>query len=76
LGVLALKMGRKDQAIVALEKAIAVQPKSALAHAQLGLAYFQSGRLGDARREIERAKALDPKDETVQMAVRKLANDR
>ena len=76
LGVLALKMGRNDRAIAALGKAIALQPKSALAHAQLGLAYLQSARLGDARREIEQAKALDPKDETVQMAVRKLANDR
>ena len=76
LGVLALKMGRKDQAIAALEKAIAIQPKSALAHAQLGMAYLQSGRLSDARREIEQAKALDPKDETVQIAVTKLENDR
>ena len=76
LGILALKMGRKDQAIAALEKTITVQPRSALGHAQLGLAYLQSGRVCDARREIEQAKALDPKDETVQMAVRKLANDR
>ena len=76
LGVLALKLGRTDEAIAALEKAVRVQPKSALAHAQLGLAYLESGKCGDAPREIEEAKTLDPQNETVQMALRKLAKDR
>jgi Flp pilus assembly protein TadD len=65
-------MGNKDEAVAALEKAAAIQPKSALAHAQLGLAYFNSGRRAEARREIEEARTLDPKDTTVQMAVIKL----
>jgi tetratricopeptide (TPR) repeat protein len=72
LGVLALKMGKGNEAIAALGKAIAAQPKSALAHAQLGLAYLESGNPADARREIEKAKLLDPSDETVQMALRRL----
>jgi tetratricopeptide (TPR) repeat protein len=72
LGVLALKMGQGDEAIAALEKAVAARPKSALAHAQLGLAYLESGKLADARREIETAKLLDPKEDTVQMALRRL----
>jgi Tfp pilus assembly protein PilF len=72
LGVLALKMGQGDEAIAALEKAVAAQPKSALAHAQLGLAYLESGKPTAARREIETAKLLAPKEDTVQMALRRL----
>jgi len=72
LGVLALKMGKRDEAIAALEKAVAVQPKSALAHAQLGLAYLESGNVAGAKQEIETAKQLDSKDETVRMALRRL----
>jgi tetratricopeptide (TPR) repeat protein len=72
LGVLALKMGQGDEAITALRKAVAAQPKSALAHAQLGLAYLESGNPPGARREIETAKLLDPKEDTVQMALKRL----
>jgi tetratricopeptide (TPR) repeat protein len=72
LGVLALKMGKVDEAVAALGKAVAAQPGSALAHAQLGLAYLQSGNPGGARREIEAARLLDAKDDTVKMAVGKL----
>jgi tetratricopeptide (TPR) repeat protein len=72
LGVLALKMGKGDEAIAALGKAVAAQPKSALAHAQLGLAYLEFGNPAGARREIETAKLLDPNEETVKMALRKL----
>ena len=71
-GVLALKMGKRDEAIAALGKAVAVQPKSALAHAQLGLAYLESGNVTNARREIETAKLIDPNEDTVRMALRKL----
>jgi tetratricopeptide (TPR) repeat protein len=72
LGVLALKMGKGDEAISALGKAVAAQPKSALAHAQLGLAYLDFGNPTSARREIQAAKLLDPNEDTVKMALRKL----
>jgi len=72
LGVLALKMGKGDEAISALGKAVAAQPKSALAHAQLGLAYLDLGDPSSARREIQAAKLLDPHEDTVKMALRKL----
>jgi tetratricopeptide (TPR) repeat protein len=72
LGVLALKMGKGDEAISALGKAVAAQPKSALAHAQLGLAYLDLGDPISARREIQAAKLLDPHEDTVKMALRKL----
>jgi tetratricopeptide (TPR) repeat protein len=72
LGVLALKMGKGADAVAALGKATAAQPKSALAHAQLGLAYLESGNPTEARREIETAKLLDPNEDTVKMALRKL----
>jgi tetratricopeptide (TPR) repeat protein len=72
LGVLALKMGKGNEAIPALGKAIVAQPKSALAHAQLGLAYLESGNASAARREIETAKLLDPNENNVRMAQRRL----
>jgi Tfp pilus assembly protein PilF len=72
LGVLALKMGKVDEAISALGKAVAAQPKSALAHAQLGLAYLDFGNPISARREIQAAKLLDPNEDTVKRALRKL----
>ena len=72
LGVLALKMGKVNEAIRALGEAVAVQPKSARVHAQLGLAYLDSGDPAAARREIQTAKLLDPNEDTVRMALRKL----
>ena len=72
LGVLALKMGKGDEAVAALGKAVAAQPKSALGHAQLGLAYLESGNPAGARREIETAKLLDPNEDTVKIALRRL----
>jgi tetratricopeptide (TPR) repeat protein len=72
LGVLALKMGKGDEAITALGKAVAAQPKSARAHAQLGLAYFDLGDPASARREIQAAKLLDPNEDTVKIALRRL----
>jgi tetratricopeptide (TPR) repeat protein len=72
LGVLAQKMGKGDEAIEALRKAVALQPNSALAHAQLGLAYLDFGNPTSARREIQAAKLLNPTDDTVKMALRKL----
>ncbi len=72
LGVLALKMGKNDEAISALRKVVAAQPKSALAHAQLGLAYLDSGDPASGRREIQAAKLLDPNEDTVKMALRRL----
>ena len=65
-------MGKGDEAISALGKAVAAQPKSALAHAQLGLAYLDLGDATSARREIQAAKLLDPHEDTVKMALRKL----
>jgi tetratricopeptide (TPR) repeat protein len=72
LGVLALKMGKREEAIEALGKAVAAQPKSALAHAELGVAYLESGNPAGAKREIETAKQLDPNEETVKIALRRL----
>ena len=72
LGVLALNMGKGDEAIAALGKAVAAQPKSARAHAQLGLAYLDLGDPTGAGREIQAAKLLDPNEDTVKTALRKL----
>jgi Flp pilus assembly protein TadD len=65
-------MGKGDEAIAALGKAVAAQPKSARAHAQLGLAYLDLGDPTGAGREIQAAKLLDPNEDTVKTALRKL----
>jgi Flp pilus assembly protein TadD len=65
-------MGKGDEAIAALGKAVAAQPKSALAHAQLGLAYLDLGDPTSARREIQAAKLLDPNEGTVKAALIKI----
>jgi tetratricopeptide (TPR) repeat protein len=72
LGVLARKMGKANEAIRALREAVAVQQKSARVHAQLGLAYLDSGDTAAAKQEIQTAKLLDPTEDTVRMALRRL----
>jgi tetratricopeptide (TPR) repeat protein len=73
LGVLALKMGKVEEAIGALSKAVALQPKSALTHAQLGMAYLDNGNRAGAKQEIQAARLLDPNDDTVKVALSKIA---
>jgi predicted O-linked N-acetylglucosamine transferase (SPINDLY family) len=60
LGVSALDCARIEEARRALERAIAVDPRSAEAHSNLGFAYFKLRRYDEARRVQERALALNP----------------
>jgi tetratricopeptide (TPR) repeat protein len=69
IGYQALKMGDAAGAIALLEANRRDYPDSAAAHFGLGRAYRSDGRLADARREFERAVALDPTHERAQKAL-------
>jgi tetratricopeptide (TPR) repeat protein len=64
LGNLMLEQGHTDEALVALERAVAIAPSDAFCHMKLGIAYRQAGRLVDARRELEQATELEPENAT------------
>ena len=55
-----VRVQRVDEAIVALERAIALEPDHAEAHNNLGLALHDNGRLDDAIDAYRRAIALRP----------------
>jgi Tfp pilus assembly protein PilF len=56
----ALRAGDDARAISVLEKLAKLQPEVAEVHANLGTAYYFSGRYGDAAREYQRALKLKP----------------
>jgi tetratricopeptide (TPR) repeat protein len=60
LGGLYHLMGRTDEAIVLLEKSLAIEP-TAYAYSNIGTLYFFQGRYGDAVRVFEKASELEPK---------------
>lgn len=47
-----------DEAIRCLQKAVELQPRNALFHAELGRAYLSAGRKNEARRELQTAVSL------------------
>jgi tetratricopeptide (TPR) repeat protein len=59
LGNLLLEQGESKEALLALEKAVAIAPENAFCRMKLGVAYRQAGRLEDSRRELEHAVQLD-----------------
>lgn len=61
LGVIYRDHGnRLDAAIAELERAVALSPRQAAFHNELGVAYRQAGRFDQARQAYEQALALDP----------------
>lgn len=58
LGDLLLHSNRKD-AYTYLEKAVKLDPKLAMAHASLGMAYFREGKIQEAHASLERAVAAN-----------------
>ena len=62
LGNLLMEQGRAAEAIMPLEKAVALAPGNAFCHMTLGVYYRKVGRLDPARRELERATQLDPEN--------------
>lgn len=64
LGGSLISVGRYLQAIEINRQALALRPHSALAHAQLGMAYFFLGQNLLAKAEFLKAKQLDPNSAT------------
>jgi tetratricopeptide (TPR) repeat protein len=60
-GMLATQAGKIDEAVTRLRRALAVNPKMASLHFNLGLALLKQGTPEEALASIERALALDPK---------------
>jgi protein O-GlcNAc transferase len=60
LGVLYGQVGRGDQAIEMISKAISIDPQLADAHYNLGIALQQAGRLQDAADSFQRTLELKP----------------
>jgi tetratricopeptide (TPR) repeat protein len=57
IGELQLYLKHNDEAIRALERAVALVPGSSKAHYSLGRAFQAAGRTADAEREFSRARA-------------------
>ncbi|HEX4065637.1 MAG TPA: tetratricopeptide repeat protein [Acidobacteriaceae bacterium] len=63
-----LQRGNADQAIVLLQQMAATQPVAKGVERELGLAYYRTSRLAEARDAFQRAMAQDPQDiEAIQM---------
>lgn len=64
LGNLLMQQGPIKEALMPLEKAVALAPKNAFCHMTLGIAYRQNGKLDRAQHELETATTLDPDNPT------------
>ncbi|PYO48195.1 MAG: hypothetical protein DMD84_21665 [Candidatus Rokuibacteriota bacterium] len=53
-------LDRREEAIAAYQKVLAVEPANAKVHASLGMAFDRLGRHDQARRQMELALQLDP----------------
>ncbi|HXK03095.1 MAG TPA: tetratricopeptide repeat protein [Verrucomicrobiae bacterium] len=60
LGGVLINLRQLDEALEVNVHATLVRPNDALAHSQLGMAYFEIGRYDDALKHLERARELDP----------------
>ncbi len=69
-GITFINLGRFDEAVSDLNKAVELDPKSSFAYAGRGLAYLRKDRVESARRDAERAMSLNPDKETGKMAER------
>lgn len=65
LGLTLKKLGRMDEAIDVLEKAVQAFPDLARAQAALGEAYLDAGRLFEAGQVLSRAARLDPGQQNI-----------
>lgn len=60
LGIAALDTGRNTEAVFALERVLAVQPKNAQARAEIARAYYNLKETDAARREFQNVKNQNP----------------
>jgi tetratricopeptide (TPR) repeat protein len=60
LGILYDNTERHSQAITRLQEAVRLDPRNAVYHYNLGLAFAKSNRLEEAREEFERSLKIEP----------------
>lgn len=63
LGIAALDLGRNTEAVFALERVLAVQPKNAQARAEIARAYFNLKEHEAAKREFQNVRDQNPPEE-------------
>ena len=66
-------LGMDQVAREPLEKALALDPNSADAHANLGMVYLAAGERDRARAHLETALRLDPRSQTARLGLARLA---
>ena len=59
LGGVLINVHKLDEALEVNVRAVLVRPNDALAHSQLGMAYFETGQYGLAVRHLEMARRID-----------------
>jgi len=65
-GTNALESGNTSDAVLRLEKAVAINPEDDRAHLNLGLSYSAEGKTKEAKKEFEESIALNPNQPEVQ----------
>ena len=74
LGLALMRSNRLQEAVKALERAVALNPRSAIYHNNLGAAYERAGQIAKARTMYQEALKLDPKLEDAQKNLQRLAS--
>jgi curved DNA-binding protein CbpA len=64
--------GPLTEAIALAERAAELAPEDARTHATLGEVYLSAGRAPDAKRALERAAGLDPRDDSILQLLKKV----
>jgi tetratricopeptide (TPR) repeat protein len=60
LGIVLWQQGQQDEGIASMRAALEADPENATAHDQLGKMLLQKGEIEEGRKELARAKALNP----------------
>jgi tetratricopeptide (TPR) repeat protein len=71
MGMLYRQLRRYDEAIPYIEKAIALQPRDAKAHSNLGQALLMQGKFAESMTSFQNALSLDPNLETAQVGLQR-----
>ena len=72
LGVAYVKTDRFQEAVSSFEQAVALLPHDAMTHYSFGLALICAGDYDRATQEVQRAVALDPKNEKIRQRLNEL----
>ena len=71
MGMLYRQLRRYDEAVPYIEKAIALEPRDAKAHSNLGQALLMQGKFAESMTSFQNALSLDPNLETAQVGLQR-----